>query len=67
MTYDPDAGAAYIYITDPVEPGASVKNGVLAHDLAGTAITGDFDDEEHLLGIEVPGVPRLLRPGTLPR
>ena len=33
MTYDPEADAACIYVTDPIEPGALVKNVVLDHDL----------------------------------
>jgi len=64
MTYDPDADAAYIYISDPIEPGGSVQNAVMDHDLAGTAVVGDFDREGHLLGVELLGVSRLLRPGV---
>jgi len=66
MTYDPVADAAYIYVTDPIEDGASVKGAILDHGLAGTAVVGDFDSEGHLLGVELLGVSRLLRPGVLP-
>jgi len=66
MTYDPVADAAYIYITDPIEAGAVVKGLVLDHDLSNTAVVGDFDAEGHLLGVELRGVARLLRPGVLP-
>jgi uncharacterized protein YuzE len=66
MTYDRDADAAYIYVSDPIEPGGSVHNVIMDHDLKGTAIVGDFDRDGHLLGIELLGVARLLRTGVVP-
>lgn len=66
MTYDADADAAFIYISDPIEPGGSVRNAVMTQDLPMTAVVGDFDREGHLLGVELLGVSRLLRPGVIP-
>ena len=66
MTYDPDADAAYLYITDPIEPGASVSNSTLRRDLESASVIADFDRDGRLLGIELLGVSGLLRPGAIP-
>ncbi len=66
MTYDPVADAAYIYVTDPIEPGSAVTTTVLDYNLTMASVNVDFDDKDRLLGIELLGVSRLLRPGTLP-
>jgi uncharacterized protein YuzE len=66
MTYDAEADAAYLYLTDPIEPGASVSNSVLRREMEGSAVIADFDHEDRLLGMELLGVRRLLRPQAVP-
>jgi uncharacterized protein YuzE len=66
MTYDSAADAAYIYVTDPIEPGSAVTTTVLDHSLTMASVNVDFDDEDRLLGIELLGVSRLIRTGILP-
>jgi len=67
MTYDPEADAAYIYVTDPIEAGGSKSSSVLDRETPGSAVVMDFDDENRLLGIEILGVSKLLRPTAIPR
>jgi uncharacterized protein YuzE len=66
MTYDAEADAAYLYITDPVEAGASVSNSVLPKSIDSATVVADFDRDDCLLGIEILGVTRLLRPSAVP-
>lgn len=65
MTYDPESDAAYIYITDPIEPGGVASGSTLNRPLDRSAVNADFDHEGRLLGIELLGVSRLLRPGVV--
>ena len=65
MTYDPDSDAAFIYITDPIEPGGAVTSSVLNKRTPGASLVASFDADEKLLGIELLGVKRLLRPDVL--
>lgn len=61
LTYDPAANAAYLYIVDPIEPGAAVTQEV-AED---SGVILDFDAEGRLLGIEFLSPDTQLRPETL--
>ena len=66
MTYDPEADAAYLYITDPIEAGASVSNSTLRREMESASVIADFDRDGRLLGIELLGVSRLLRSEAVP-
>ena len=66
MTYDPDAAAAFIYISDPIERGGGVaSSSVLDKFTPGASMIASFDANERLLGIELLGASRLLRPNVL--
>lgn len=65
MTYDSEADAAYIYITDPIEPGGVASGSTLNRTLDRAYVNADFDHEGKLLGIEILGVSRLLRAGVV--
>lgn len=67
MTYDPDADAAYIYVMDPIGRGEAAQSAVLDHYFDSASVNVDLDDQNRLLGIELLGVSRLLRPETVPR
>lgn len=67
MTYDPDADAAYIYVTDPIGRGEAASGVVLDHHFDSASVNVDLDDQNRLLGIELLGVSRLLRPEALPQ
>lgn len=66
MTYDPVADAAYIYIADPILAGEAVRTAMVDSALDAAALTLDFDLNNRLLGIELLGVSRLLRPDAIP-
>lgn len=56
VTFDPDAKAAYIYLTGAIQPGEAKRT------LAVTdSIILDFDGEGHLIGVELLD-PALLHP-----
>jgi len=61
ITYDPSGGTAYIYIVDKIGPGES-RETVVVHD---GDVMLDLDADGRLLGIEILGAERLLRPETL--
>ncbi len=65
MTYDPVADAAYIYVTDPIGRGEAVSTAILDHEFLSASVNIDLDDQNRLLGIELLGVSRLLRPGVV--
>jgi uncharacterized protein YuzE len=65
MTYDPDADAGFIYITDPIETGGAASSTMLEKFTPGAAVIASFDANDKLLGIELLGASRLLRPGVL--
>jgi len=67
MTYDEVADAAFIYITDPIGAGEVVASGTLSRPLERAAVTVSFDAADRVLGIELLGVSRLLRPEALPQ
>jgi uncharacterized protein YuzE len=71
VTYDPEARAAYLYLTGTIGAGEA-KRTVALTDKGAESIILDFDAEGHLIGIELldPSLvhPKLLaqavRPGT---
>jgi uncharacterized protein YuzE len=65
MTYDPDADAAFIYVSDPIERGGVASSSVLDKFTPGASVIASFDANERLLGIELLGASRLLRPDVL--
>ena len=65
MTYDAEADAAYFYIVDPIGPGEAVESHPVNASLSGAAVIASFDADKRLLGIEVLGASRALRPETL--
>jgi uncharacterized protein YuzE len=67
MTYDPDADAAYIYVTDRIGRGEAAHSAVLEHAFNAASVNVDLDDRNRLLGIELLGVSRLLRADALPQ
>jgi uncharacterized protein YuzE len=66
MTYDPEADAAFIYVTDPIQPGSVASGSTLDRDLHDSAVNAVFDAAGHLLGIEMLGASRLLRRDAVP-
>jgi uncharacterized protein YuzE len=66
MTYDPDADAAYIHVTNPIGRGEAAQGAVLDHYFDAASVSVDLDHDNKLLGIELLGVSRLLRPEAVP-
>jgi uncharacterized protein YuzE len=66
MTYDPDADAAFIYVSDPTERGGEASSTVLDKFTPSASVIASFDAKDRLLGIETLGASRLLRPDILP-
>jgi uncharacterized protein YuzE len=66
MTYDPDADAAYIYVTDPIGPGEAAQTAMLDRYFDSASVHVDLDSDNRLLGIELLGVSHLLRPEAVP-
>lgn len=64
-TYDDDADAAYIYLTNEIQPGDSKRQAVVEADGLTATVVLDFDDQERLLGIEILGARGFLRPETI--
>lgn len=62
MTYDAEAGAAYVHLTDPGTRGAALARTEWAqrHE-----VILDLDREGRILGIEILGADRLLREETI--
>jgi uncharacterized protein YuzE len=65
MTYDHEADAAYFYIVDPIGPGEVAESHPVDASLNGAVVIATFDADKRLLGIEVLGASRALRPETL--
>jgi uncharacterized protein YuzE len=53
VTYDPDANAAYLYLSDPQSPGVSIAMYPCDPAKVGGMINLDFDNEGRLIGVEV--------------
>jgi uncharacterized protein YuzE len=65
VTHDSDADAAYVYLVDEIARGEVASSRVSGIPLENAALTVDFDANGHVLGIEVLGASRLLRPETI--
>ena len=52
ITYDKSVNMAYIYVKDPIPPGAAVTQKIVEEEL-GDYFMLDLDDQGQLLGIEV--------------
>jgi uncharacterized protein YuzE len=50
MTYDPDADAAFIYISDPIERGGVASSSVLDRFIPGASLIASFDATRDCLG-----------------
>ena len=50
VTYEPNTGSAYLYLTGDIEPGGVKKTVSLYRE---HGINLDFDAEGHLIGIEL--------------
>lgn len=53
VTYDPAVDAAYIYVVDEIRAGSVAKTVPVDPAEIGGMINLDFDNEGHLLGVEV--------------
>lgn len=62
VTYDPQARAGYIYLTNSIEPGGARKTVTVTE--CDSSIILDFDGEGRLIGIELLD-PALLHPALL--
>ena len=66
LTYDADADAAYVTIGEQLKAGESTQQVALIDTPnRETQITLDFDGDGRLLGIEILGASRGLRPAIL--
>jgi uncharacterized protein YuzE len=66
MTYDEEADAAFIYLSDPIERGDEASSSILNKHLDQAAVVASFDKEDRLIGIELLGASRILRPDAIP-
>jgi uncharacterized protein YuzE len=72
VTYDPEADAAFVYLTK-IGAGGAASSQMLDRYIDQGAIIAVFDHDEHLVGIEVLGASRVLprevldaeRPGSI--
>ena len=65
LSYDLDTDAAFIYLDDSIDEGGVSRNEVCDVDLLGAAIVLDFDNADHLVGIEIMGASKILPPKVL--
>lgn len=65
LTYDPEADAAYIYLVPTVAKGEVEDTRRCFDKGLDGMISFDFDKHGKLLGVEVLGASRRLRPETL--
>ena len=66
-TYDKTADAAYLYLTEEIQPGESRRQAVVEAEGLSAMVVLDFDHRDHLIGIEIVGARGLLRPETIDR
>ncbi|MFB9431608.1 DUF2283 domain-containing protein [Streptoalloteichus tenebrarius] len=67
MSHDPEADASYVRLVDQIHPGEAVTQIVVEDDRLPGGVVLDLDADGRLLGIEVLGASRLLRPEVLRR
>ncbi len=65
VTYDADADAAYLYAVESIGFGEVARTVVCDIPLDRAAINLDFDSAGRLLGVEILGASRVLRPESL--
>jgi uncharacterized protein YuzE len=66
LTYDKEADAAYITIAPSIAPGQAAQQvGFIETPNKESQISLDFDDEGHLLGVEIIFAARALAPEAL--
>ena len=67
MTYDSEADAAFIYLVDEIEPGEIAGEYSVVPDTAGenASLIIQRDTRKRVLGIEILGASRLLKPETI--
>lgn len=65
MTIDSEANAAYVSLTDSIEPGQVASTHVARIRLDMASITIDFDADGRVLDIEMMGADRILRQETI--
>jgi uncharacterized protein YuzE len=64
-TYDKSADAAYINIVESIAPGEASRQASVEAEGLRAMVVLDFDADDRLLGIEIIGARRVLRPETL--
>ncbi|MEQ4209777.1 DUF2283 domain-containing protein [Actinopolymorpha sp. B9G3] len=65
VTYDAEADATYVYLVDEIARGEVANSRVADIPLENAALTVDFDANGRVLGIELLGASRILRPETI--
>jgi len=65
LTYDVEADAAYVYLVASIGSGEVEETRHCLVELDRAAINLDFDIDGRLLGIEILGASRVLRPEVL--
>lgn len=65
LTHDADADAAYIYLVDEIARGEVSESRDAGIPMENAGLTVDFDATGRVLGIEVLGASRVLRPETI--
>jgi uncharacterized protein YuzE len=65
LTYDPDADAAFIYIVDSIGPSEVTQTRMVDVAMREAAVIAHFDSATQLLGIEILGASRALRPEVI--
>lgn len=65
LTHDAEADAAYVYLVDEIARGEVASSRVADIPMENAAMTVDFDANGLVLGIEVLGASRVLRPETI--
>ena len=65
LKYDPVADAAYISVAQNVADGEAVRQLEIADSELSAQVILDLDEGGYLLGVEVLGAKKLLRPDTL--
>jgi uncharacterized protein YuzE len=64
ITYDPEADAVFIYLTE-IPPGGAAASAVLDRYMDNASVIAVFNDANQLVGVEVLGASRGLPPDVL--
>lgn len=59
VTYDPEADAAFVYLTE-IGTGGAASSAILDREIREGAVIAVFDHDDKLVGIEVLGASRVL-------